>query len=106
MSGAFSHAGPRAYREVPTSAYRTVVDADVQLVDVRTPAEVAGGTLPDAVNIPLDQLPARLGELDPARRVVLLCRSGARSAAAAEYLAAAGFDDVVNLQGGMLAAGG
>lgn len=94
-----------AHRDHPVTDYTAVVDGDAQLIDVREPDEVAGGTLPGAVNIPLGQLPTRLGELDPHRRVVLLCRSGGRSGQAAEYLAANGFDDVVNLAGGMLAVG-
>ncbi len=74
-----------------------------QFVDVREPDEVAAGTLPGTVNIPLGDLPERIGELDPAQRVVLLCRSGGRSGQAAEFLTASGFGDVVNLAGGMLA---
>lgn len=85
------------------SDYETVLGPDGQLVDVREPDEVAGGTLPGAINIPLDSLPARLAELDRSRRVVLLCRSGGRSAMAAQMLSVAGFVDVVNLSGGMLA---
>lgn len=91
------------HREHPAPAYRDVVDGATQLVDVREPDEVAAGTLPGAVNIPLGDLPHRLDELDPSRRVVLLCRSGGRSGRAAEFLAAQGFRDVVNLTGGMLA---
>ena len=94
------------HREHPAGDYGSVVDEDTQLVDVREPNEVAAGTLPGAVNIPLGDLPARVGELDPSRRVVLLCRSGARSAAAAQALTGAGFTDVVNLSGGMLAVAG
>lgn len=95
----------RPYREVPTPDYESVVDESTQLVDVRQPDEVAGGTLPGFVNIPLDQLQQRVDELDPARRVVLLCRSGNRSGSAAQFLTLSGFDDVVNLSGGMLAMG-
>lgn len=91
------------HQDHPVAGYRTVIGADGQLVDVRKPDEVARGTLPGAVNIPLDALPVRLSELDPSRRVVVLCRSGGRSAAAAEMLTEAGFVDVVNLVGGMLA---
>ncbi|NIR38344.1 MAG: rhodanese-like domain-containing protein [Actinobacteria bacterium] len=75
-----------------------------QLIDVREPDEVATGTLPGAINIPLAELPGRIDELDRSRTVVLLCRSGGRSAMAAEFLTNQGFDDVVNLAGGMLAA--
>ncbi len=87
----------------PVTDYETVVGSEGQLIDVRQPDEVAVGTLPGAVNIPLDTLPDRLDELDRSRRVVLLCRSGGRSTSAAELLTAAGFTDVVNLAGGMLA---
>lgn len=91
------------YRNHPVTDYASVVGANSQFVDVRTPQEVATGTLEGAVNIPLDQLPARLVELDASRRTVLLCRSGNRSGQAAAYLSGAGFTDVINLDGGMLA---
>ena len=91
------------YREHPVSDYRSVLDADTQLVDVREPHEVMTGSLPGAINIPVGQFPARLAELDTGRRVVLLCRSGGRSGNAARFLVANGFTDVINLAGGMLA---
>lgn len=91
------------HRDHPVNDYVAVVDADTQFIDVREPDEVAAGTLPGAVNVPLGELPHRLGGLDPAKRTVVLCRSGGRSTAAAELLTAAGFTDVVNLAGGMLA---
>ncbi len=87
----------------PVADFAAVVGGDAQLIDVREPDEVAGGTLPGAVNIPLGDLPTRVGELDSSRRVVLLCRSGGRSTQAAEFLTASGFGDVINLAGGMLA---
>ncbi|MBT8241569.1 MAG: rhodanese-like domain-containing protein [Acidimicrobiia bacterium] len=65
--------------------------------------EVAAGTLPGAINIPLGELPARFHELDRSRPVVLVCRSGGRSMQAARFLTAKGFGDVVNLSGGLLA---
>lgn len=91
------------YQDHPSVDHAAVIVGDAQLVDVREPHEVTRGTLPGALNIPLGELPARLDELDTDRRVVLVCRSGARSATAAEYLTAQGFVDVVNLTGGMLA---
>ncbi len=92
-----------AHRDHPVSDYQAALEPDAQLIDVREPNEVADGTLPGAINIPLGQLPDRMAELDQSRRVVLLCRSGGRSTKAAEFLTASGFTDVVNLQGGMLA---
>jgi rhodanese-related sulfurtransferase len=94
---------PTAHRERPIVDYRAVVDATSQLVDVREPDELLSGSLPGAVNIPMAQIPARIEELDRARRVVLFCRSGGRSGSVARYLAGNGFPDVVNLAGGMLA---
>jgi rhodanese-related sulfurtransferase len=91
------------HRDHPARDFATAVGTDGQLIDVREPAEVASGTLPGAVNIPLGELPARLSELDPDRAVVLLCRSGARSTQAARFLIASGFGDVTNLAGGILA---
>ncbi|MFV0260133.1 MAG: rhodanese-like domain-containing protein [Acidimicrobiales bacterium] len=92
-----------SHSDHPVNDFAAVVGADGQLIDVRQPDEVAEGTLPGAVNIPLGELPDRVGELDPGRRVVLLCRSGGRSTQAANFLTSAGFGDVVNLEGGMLA---
>ena len=94
------------HRDHPVTDYESVVVDGAQFIDVREPDEVAGGTLPGTVNIPLGELPNRVGELDPSKRVVLLCRSGGRSTAAAKALTTAGFADVVNLSGGILAAKG
>ena len=54
------------HRDHPVADYRSVMDG-AQLVDVREPNEVATGTLPGAINIPLGELPNRVGELDPTR---------------------------------------
>lgn len=76
----------------------------VQIIDVREPAEFEGslGRIGGARLIPLADLPARMAELDRARPVVTVCRSGTRSAQAAILLSKAGFADVANLAGGML----
>jgi sulfur dioxygenase len=76
----------------------------VQILDVREPAEFDGplGHIPGAVLIPLGQLPERVFELSPARPLVAVCRSGARSAQATLFLQSAGFERVANLPGGML----
>jgi glyoxylase-like metal-dependent hydrolase (beta-lactamase superfamily II)/rhodanese-related sulfurtransferase len=76
----------------------------VQVVDVREPAEFHGalGHIDGAALMPLAELPARIGEIDRDRPVVVVCRSGARSAQAAQQLARAGLTEVANLSGGML----
>lgn len=76
---------------------------NVRLIDVRTDAEVAEGTIPGAEHIALDTFdPARL-DLSDGREVVLYCRSGRRSAIAGERLAAATGQPVEHLEGGILA---
>jgi len=72
-----------------------------QIVDVRTPAEVQRQPLAGAVNIPIDELRQRAGELDPARPTLTVCQSGLRSYVAARILDQHGFKDVVSLSGGM-----
>jgi rhodanese-related sulfurtransferase len=71
-----------------------------QVVDVRHPNEWAAGHIEGALHIPGDYIFDRVGELDPTRPVVTVCRSGSRSAEAAKELAGEGFD-VQNLNGGM-----
>ena len=74
--------------------------ADLQVVDVRNPGEVAAGMIPGAVSIPVGQLPARLAELDPAKPTVVYCAGGYRSSVAASLLRAHGFTDVSDILGG------
>ena len=74
---------------------------DAQIVDVRETEELAEGMIPGARHIPLGKIPESHGALDSTRPVILVCRSGRRSASAAEHLAAAGFD-AHTMTGGML----
>jgi len=73
----------------------------LKLVDVREPHELEISRLPNATNIPLGQLAARLAELDSAEEMVIFCKSGSRSARGLELLASAGFKKVKNLKGGI-----
>jgi rhodanese-related sulfurtransferase len=61
--------------------------AQLQLVDVRSASEYASGHVPGAANIPLEQIEARLQDLDPVRPLVLICQSGKRACLAAGLLA-------------------
>lgn len=81
-------------------AFRGLPDA-VQRVDVREPWEFALARLPGAVLIPLGELAARAGELDPSRPVAAYCHHGARSLRALQVLRAAGFEDIAHLAGGI-----
>jgi sulfur-carrier protein adenylyltransferase/sulfurtransferase len=71
------------------------------LLDVREPHELEISWLPNATNIPLGTLAARLSELDSAREMVVFCKAGTRSARALELLVSAGFKRVKNLRGGI-----
>jgi len=73
---------------------------NIQIVDVRNPGEVESGMIPDAVNIPVGQIPARLGELDASRPTVIYCAGGYRSSVAASLLRQNGFGDVSDILGG------
>ena len=71
------------------------------LIDVRTPAEYREGHIPGVANIPLDELEKRLGEIPKDKKVVLICRTGNRSAHGTKFLRSKGFDNVFNSTGGM-----
>lgn len=75
----------------------------VQLVDVRQPWEADRASIPGSLLIPLNELPGRLGELDPARPVILYCHHGARSHHALRMLLQAGFPEAAHLAGGIAA---
>jgi rhodanese-related sulfurtransferase len=72
--------------------HRQLVEQGALLLDVRTPAEFSEGHVAKALNIPVQELPARLREVGPTTRpVVVYCRSGGRSAAASQILKQAGY---------------
>jgi rhodanese-related sulfurtransferase len=72
------------------------------VIDVRQPDEYDEAHVPGATLIPLDEVPERAEEIPSDRTVYLICRSGARSRRAAEFLVARGYD-AVNVAGGTLA---
>lgn len=73
--------------------------ADYYLLDVRTPSEFAGGQIAGADNISVTDLEARVSELPTDKPIVVYCRSGNRSAQAANILKQAGFTGVYDLGG-------
>jgi rhodanese-related sulfurtransferase len=78
-----------------------LVDAQVQLIDVREIDEYDAGRISGARHIPLAQLPALAADLDRGKPIVFYCRSGSRSAMAAEAFRGAGFN-AHNMAGGLL----
>lgn len=93
---------PRAQAQAPVTAklgHRELVARGAPLIDVRTPQEFAAGHVEGAINIPVDQVGARLTEIKNLaagkdQTLVIYCRSGNRSAHAARALRAAGYEVV------------
>lgn len=82
----------------PTEAHSQLGTA--QFVDVRLDYEWEAGHIEGAVHIPLQELPGRFVELDKGRAIIAVCQVGQRSALAAEFLRAQGYD-AHNLEGGV-----
>jgi len=92
------------FRNISVSELPQLLAAcQVQLVDVRTDAEIARGRIKGANSLPLHLLPLRLHELDRNKPTVFYCQMGGRSAQAAAFAAAQGHANVFNLQGGITA---
>jgi hydroxyacylglutathione hydrolase len=72
----------------------------IAVLDVREPGEVEAGAMENSVRIPLGQLPARTGELDREKLLVVHCKGGYRSSIATSILRLAGFCEIANLTGG------
>lgn len=86
--------------------FQIVKDADEELqelmrqeavlVDVRTREEVSYAGVEKAINIPMEEIPARLEELDESQRMIVFCRSGNRSEQVKKYLLQRGYEQVLN----------
>jgi rhodanese-related sulfurtransferase len=78
--------------KLESSHHRQLVAQGALLLDVRTHAEFHEGHVPHAVNLPVQELAGRLHEVGPTSRpIVVYCRSGGRSAQAAQLLTRAGY---------------
>jgi rhodanese-related sulfurtransferase len=89
--------------EVSVEELKRRHDAGEQLVllDVREPDEVETASIPWATVIPMSEIPARMGELPRDEPLVVMCHHGGRSERVASFLAANGYDNAVNLAGGI-----
>ena len=76
-------------------------DEQLFLLDVREPHEFEYTHIANSVLIPLNQIPNRLGELDPQQEIVVICHHGMRSQQAANYLVQSGYKNIANLTGGI-----
>lgn len=72
----------------------------IEVIDVREPAERSTGAIPDSVDIPIRELASRTGELDGGKLLVVHCKGGYRSSIASSVLRRAGFQNIANLIGG------
>jgi rhodanese-related sulfurtransferase len=92
---------PRVPFELPAREALRLSHDGATVLDVRETFEFAGGHIPGAVNLPLSALGTHHGDLG-AEPIVVVCRSGNRSAHAVRYLRQLGYD-AINLTGGMFA---
>jgi rhodanese-related sulfurtransferase len=86
-------------REVDLASFAGGHSTGAVVVDVREPGEYTAGHVPGARLMPLGHLPDRVGELPRDERIYVICASGNRSKAAADFLAGAGID-AVSVAGG------
>jgi DMSO/TMAO reductase YedYZ molybdopterin-dependent catalytic subunit/rhodanese-related sulfurtransferase/glyoxylase-like metal-dependent hydrolase (beta-lactamase superfamily II) len=91
-----------AVPEVGPRAAKAMIDSGALMLDVREPAEWDAGHAPQATHVPMGNVHDHRGDLPQDRPIVVVCRSGGRSAAVTESLRRWGFD-AVNLAGGMCA---
>ena len=71
------------------------------LLDVREAPELAIAQIAGAVHIPMGEIPARLAEIDTTKTIICMCHGGMRSAQVADFLTAQGYENAVNLTGGI-----
>ena len=81
---------------------RLASDNNVYLLDIRSDAEVMHGVLPHSRHLPMQMIPASLSAVPRDQEIVLYCRSGVRSFHACTFLMQQGFDNVINLKGGII----
>jgi rhodanese-related sulfurtransferase len=83
---------------------RRAAGNEMKLIDVREDWELKIAPVPsDHLHLPMNEIPTRIGELEPGAENVIICRSGGRSMQVARYLERQGFSNVKNLSGGILA---
>ena len=75
----------------------------IRVIDIRQPAELNGGIIPGAEALPMHIIPLRIYEFKRDEKLIMVCRSGARSAQACMFMQQQGYDNVFNLRGGMIA---
>jgi rhodanese-related sulfurtransferase len=74
-----------------------------RVIDIRQPAEWNAGLIPGVETLPMHLIPLRISEFKRDETLIMVCRSGARSAQACMFMQQQGYENVYNLRGGMIA---
>ena len=93
----------RAYKSITVNELKSRLDAGTRpvLLDVREPWEYEAARIEGSTLVPMREMETRFGELDPSAETVVICHHGTRSAFITQLLDRAGFDNVLNLEGGV-----
>ncbi len=95
--------GMYGFKEVDAHGLQQLrASGEVEVIDVRTEAEFVRGSIEGARHIPLHMLPLVADQLPADKPVVFICQSGARSSQACAFMASRGYENVYNLQGGVI----
>lgn len=86
----------------PTLVSKMEENDELVIIDVREMHEISRGTIQGAIAMPMATVPVRLNEIPKDKEVVFICRSGARSGQVCMFLGQHGYDNVINLRGGMI----
>jgi rhodanese-related sulfurtransferase len=91
-------------KEIEANELKARLDAgdDIELLDIRSDAELAQGIIPDSQHVAMHLIPLRINDFPKDKDIVLYCRSGARSYHACSYLMQQGITNVINLRGGII----
>lgn len=96
-----------AYQNLDPKSFKAGFEGDSNavIIDVRTPAELAEGSIDGhiMINVMDPAFPAKIAELDKSKPYYIYCRSGNRSGQVCNYMSGLGFDKLYNLQGGIMA---
>ena len=90
-------------QQLTVMEYKELLDSgeDHVLLDVREPNEIATAAIRPCLEVPMRTIPQRIEELPKDKRIVVICHTGGRSMQVCQFLDQYGFDNVVNLMGGI-----
>jgi len=75
---------------------------DFSLIDVRENKELKISKISQAIHIPMNAIPDNLNQISSEKMIIIMCKSGGRSAKVCEYLSAQGYSNIYNLKGGII----